>query len=769
MKKPVRLGLMPPLSGVVGIYGTEIIRAAEVARDEINERGGILDRPLELVVEDDGSMPQSAVNAAEKLVSQHRCTAIIGNLLSNSRIAVAYRVAEPNKVPYLNFSFYEGGIISRYFFHFAALPNQQIDRMIPLMKSRFGSRMFFAGNSYEWPRGSIDAAKRILRSQGGEVLGEEYLPFGASPEALEALLDTVAQSNADVFVPYFAGLDQVELLTRFSNRGLKTRMAVVMGHFDENMASHLPPQVREGYYSCNTYFMSVPTPENQALLDRLARHPGVKGIWPQGDGIITNFSEATYLSVKAFALAANQAGSLDAEALVDALEQIQFKGPQGDVVMDPRTHHAKVNTFLTRCTTEGTFEIVENLGLNAPVIPERYRHMGTSARDIRDESLRIAGRIMDYMTEGVNLVDVESCNIIYANPGSAHMFKCQQQDMVGRDMTSLYAPSDLGPKEISQGINRELYRHGIWEGDIKYINSEHEPFWCSVSISAFTHAEFGEVWLVVQKDITRQKQAEAKLESLNQQLEQRVEERTRELKALQETLVRSERLATLGQLTATVSHELRNPLSVIYSSVESVNRLLVEKGISANRAVQRILRSVTRCTTIIEDMLEYTRVMTPHPQSLNLDAWVSELLEEFNLPAGVTLVNQLNANGAKVLIDPERMRRALINLIDNAVQSMGGNTGASESQGTLCISSFAQDEAVTLSIQDSGAGLSPEAIKHLFDPLFSTKPFGVGLGLPIVRNIIESHKGVIRLQNRTEGNGVVATLVLPRESLPAGE
>lgn len=242
----IKLGLMPPLTGVVGMYGDEIVRAAQFACQEINDEGGILGTPLELVVEDDGSLPESAVAAANRLVTQHRCTALIGNLLSNSRIAVAYQIAEPRRIPYLNFSFYEGSILSRYFFHFAALPNQQIERMIPSMRERFGQRMFFAGNNYEWPRGSIDAAKTVLATVGGQTVGEEYLPLGLRHEAIEALLDQVEAAAPDVFVPYFAGEDQLKLLTRFSERGLKSRMAVVMGHFDEVMALGSPKQCVRG-------------------------------------------------------------------------------------------------------------------------------------------------------------------------------------------------------------------------------------------------------------------------------------------------------------------------------------------------------------------------------------------------------------------------------------------------------------------------------------------------------------------------------------------
>ncbi|MDH4099702.1 MAG: ABC transporter substrate-binding protein, partial [Nitrospirota bacterium] len=228
---------MAPLTGLVELYGPEIRWAGTIACEEVNERGGVLGRPLDLVIVDDGSLPATAVPAAERLIEREHCAAIIGNLLSNSRISVAYQVAEPRRIPYLNFSFYEGSIFSRYFFHFAALPNQQIDKMIPYMAARFGPKMFFAGSNYEWPRGSLDAARQALERIGGEIVGEEYIPIGSSD--VEPLLGQIARSGADVLVPYFAGADQINLLTRFTEMGLKDRMAVVMGHYDEAMVRYL--------------------------------------------------------------------------------------------------------------------------------------------------------------------------------------------------------------------------------------------------------------------------------------------------------------------------------------------------------------------------------------------------------------------------------------------------------------------------------------------------------------------------------------------------
>lgn len=265
--------------------------------------------------------------------------------------------------------------------------------MIPYMAEHYGLKMFFAGNNYEWPRGSIDAAKRCLHKLDGDVVGEEYLPIGASGDEINALLELVARSGADVFVPYFAGTDQLKLLTGFAEMGLKKHMAVVMGHFDEVLASLLPAHVREGFYSSNTYFMSLDREENRAYFQKLAAEPGIDGIWPNGNGILTNFGEATYVCVKAFAKAVEQAGSTANEALVDALETVSVTAPQGRVSMDAETHHAWVNTYLARCNADGSFRIVERFELNPPRIPERYSRQAAELH-ISPPSPQDTGQVM---------------------------------------------------------------------------------------------------------------------------------------------------------------------------------------------------------------------------------------------------------------------------------------------------------------------------------------------------------------------------------------
>ncbi len=530
MPDPIRLGLMPPLTGLVELYGPEISWAAQIAVAEINAAGGLLGRELELIIEDDGSMPDTATTAASRLIDTHGCVAMIGNLLSNSRIAVADRIAGPRRIPYLNFSFYEGSISNRYFFHFAALPNQQIARMIPYMAERFGAKMFFAGNNYEWPRGSIDAAKRSLLALGGEVIGEDYLPLGSPPALIDQLLDDLARSGADVFVPYFAGTDQIQLLNGFAKRGLKQKMAVVMGHYDEAMVRFLEPRVRVGLYSSNTYFMEVNTAVGRNYLQRLRQHPGVDGLWPEGNGVLTNFGEGTYCCVQAFAQAVTQAGATETEALVAALETVVLESCQGQVRMDPRTHHAEVNSYLARCRLNGTFEIIEHFGPIAPAIPDRYQAHPAKplAPDIAIQppaalsQLPAAGttstiddlfqRILDLADVAVIATDAEGI-IVQANLGACRMFGYAPEEFAGLSVHLLLPPHQrqhhaLALREFEQSASLEMPMGH--RGKIAGYRRDGTLFPAEASVSKFRNA--GQSILVATlRDITAKQAAEQEM------------------------------------------------------------------------------------------------------------------------------------------------------------------------------------------------------------------------------------------------------------------
>ncbi|MBF0170985.1 MAG: ABC transporter substrate-binding protein [Nitrospinae bacterium] len=749
-ERSVSLGVMPPMSGIAGIYGREIERAARIACAEVNEGGGVLGRPLELLVEDDGSLPESAVAAAERLADRG-CAALVGNLLSNARIAVAYRVAEPRHLPYLNFSFYEGGISSRYYFHFAALPNQQIDKMIPCMKSRYGPKMYFAGANYEWPRGSIDAARRALIRAGGQVVEEEYLPLGADREQMRQLMARVAASGADVFVPYFAGSDQINLLTEFSELGLKKRIAVVMGHYDEAMAAHLPPDVREGYYSSNTYYMTVPTEGNRRFLARLAALPGVTGLWPEGDGILTNFGEGAYLCVRAFARAANAAGSLDPERLIRHLERVTVEGPQGEVRMDPTTHHARVNTYLTRCRRDGTFEIVESFGAEEPLIPERYRRLYHSGMAMSENDMRLQARIVEQMTEGVLLVDSRTGRIIFANRAAEELFGYDEALLTSKDYDEVKA--GVGGMAGSDQIEGILFRKGVWSGEAPFRRSGGGTFPCLVSITTFTHAVYGEVWLAVHRDITDLVRVRRREEELN----------------------RARRY-----FTTVTSHELRTPLTHLQLAAIFLDDLrascpdeerLAQVADLVRQSFSRI-ESVVSATSLLAEMQqpEPHRELSPVPLRIMLDSSI-EILRTRMAAARREIAFTVSDTGlgyeAAVLCNPGHVERALLEILNNAVRYTPDG-------GAIRVEASPTGIHAAVRVIDSGVGMSAEEQAALDDVYYSPRNpnlhytselgflgGGLGLGLCLARSIMEEAGGTLTIESPGHGKGTSATLRFP--------
>ncbi len=236
-------------------------------------------------------------------------------------------------------------------------------------------------------------------------------------------------------------------------------------------------------------------------------------------------------------------------------------------------------------------------------------------------------------------------------------------------------------------------------------------------------------------------------------LEKSVRERTRELEEVHEALVRQERLATLGQLTATVSHELRNPLGTIRTSFFSVAQRLGGKQPEIQAALDRVDRSVIRCDAIIRDLLDFSRVGKLQPKATEVDDWLAAVLKEYEFPEGITLHRQLAA-GVTLPLDRERLRRCMINLLSNACQAMAPDGG------DLTVTSGVEDARVVIRVIDGGCGIAPQEFEKIFEPLFSTKSFGVGLGLPIVRQIVQQHGGTIEMENRP-GQGAVATVYLP--------
>ena len=235
-----------------------------------------------------------------------------------------------------------------------------------------------------------------------------------------------------------------------------------------------------------------------------------------------------------------------------------------------------------------------------------------------------------------------------------------------------------------------------------------------------------------------------------------------EVLAAQDELVRKGRLATLGQLTATVSHELRNPLGAMRPSIYIIQKTSDKNDERLQKAIERVDRNIDRCDNIIDELLDFTRISELNVESVVVDDWLNSVIDDQDIPEGILLEKDFDLKNIHLDIDTDRLRRAVINVFDNGCHAMMDDNQKLVKNITtnMTIKTRKENERVEIIISDTGSGIEKDILDKIFEPLFSTKGFGVGLGMPTVKQIMEQHGGGIEI-NSEKNKGTQVTLWLP--------
>jgi len=258
----------------------------------------------------------------------------------------------------------------------------------------------------------------------------------------------------------------------------------------------------------------------------------------------------------------------------------------------------------------------------------------------------------------------------------------------------------------------------------------------------------------IDRDITGRKQVEAELKKYSETLEEMVAERTKELEEAQEQLVKKEKLAVLGKLAGGVGHELRNPLGAIKNAAYFLNMVLENPEPDVKETLEIMTKEVARSEDILSSLLDFARPTVLTLRKVRINDVLAEAVTRNQIPENITLTRNPDDTLPDIMADPDKLLQVFTNLITNACQAMPAG-------GSLTIQSALLDEdRMSISVTDTGTGITEEHMKRLFEPLFSTKAKGIGLGLVVTKAIVEAHQGSISVRSEP-GKGTTFTVMVP--------
>jgi PAS domain S-box-containing protein len=338
----------------------------------------------------------------------------------------------------------------------------------------------------------------------------------------------------------------------------------------------------------------------------------------------------------------------------------------------------------------------------------------------------------------------------FVNPRMAEMLGYVQSEMVGKSAVEFVDISKV--TSVKEFLGN--YADGI-SGKFEYdlIRKDGSHVYASIAASQIYDDQGKNLGtLALLNDITQRKEMEDKLEKYSKHLEELVLEKTKQLAEAQAQIIKSERLAAIGELAGMIGHDLRNPLAGIKNSAYYLKKKGAE--IPENQAkemIETINKCVEHSNKIINDLLDYSREIRLDRKDIPVAELLSEALSMVRVPEKVKIAN--NLTDTDVNVDEDRIERVFINLMKNAVDAMPDG-------GTLSINSKPAVDRLEVSFADTGMGISDEILPKLFSPLFTTKAQGMGFGLAICKRIVEAHEGTITVHT-CKGTGTTFTVTLP--------
>src|SRR5881398_726958 len=359
--RPARIGLITDQTGALSFMGIANANVARMVIDDINAKGGLLGRKIELYLEDSETTDSVGQVKATKLVQQDHVDVIFGGIYSSTRQAIKGPAVVNGKKLYIYPEQYEGQECDPLIFCTGPVPAQQVEPLIPWLMQKTGAKSFYLPSAdYIWPHTLNRKVREVVTANGGVIVGEEYFPLDHTD--YRATIDKITSSGAQVVFNTIVPPGLTPFLEQLYDSGFTKRGGhIVCTYFDENFLNLVPAAHVEGLYSCLDYYQNVSDPFSAELIDRYDR------LYP-GDAKFTSGSGCTglYRGLKLWEAAVEEAGSLEQDEVIRALDHAKIaEGPGGPAEMVPGQHHVRMNMYIAQAHN-GNFKIVKNLGIIDP-------------------------------------------------------------------------------------------------------------------------------------------------------------------------------------------------------------------------------------------------------------------------------------------------------------------------------------------------------------------------------------------------------------------
>lgn len=366
-------------------------------------------------------------------------------------------------------------------------------------------------------------------------------------------------------------------------------------------------------------------------------------------------------------------------------------------------------------------------------------HSDITERKEQEEFLKFQGQIISNLAEGVCLATIKEEKIVFTNPAYEKMFGYCEKEMIGMDFSNLNAPAKKSPNETKQVIMNIIIETGEFHGEIFNIRKDGTPFWTYGNISVFNHPMYGEVLASVQTDITKQKQIEA-------------------------DNIRAQKIQSISLLAGGIAHDFNNILSAILGNVNLL-QLNEQQDDSTKLMLQMIEKSVEKANSLTHQLLTFSKGGAPIKNTGNIVSVVDDSAKFILHGSKLKYILKTIGSIPPVDMDGGQINQVLNNLIINASESME-NGGIIEIYIDVIQASEAnhvfesKGKIVRIKIRDHGSGISIENQSQIFNPYFSTKSDGNGLGLATSYSIITNHNGFITFESEV-GFGTQFIIYLP--------